>query len=108
NPERPITEIQFRATGDALVAYNGGPAPIPQGMDFPGAQRNFTDWGQINSCTGAPAAVPDHPVCQTFPACEGGVQTTLCTRQGGSHCGNYGALDIANVAWGVFERAALP
>lgn len=108
NPGRPISEIQFRATGDALVAYNGGPAPIPQGMDFPGAQQNFSDWGEINSCSGTPQAVPDRTACETFPSCGEGVATTLCTRQGGSHCGNYQALDIANTAWEQLQRASLP
>jgi len=108
NPARPITEVQFRATGDALVSYNGGPAPIPQGMDFPGAEQNFSDWGEINACTGTPVALAGSSVCQTFPACANGVETTLCTRQGGSHCGNYVALDIANVAWQQFQRSSLP
>ncbi|HTV23992.1 MAG TPA: PHB depolymerase family esterase [Polyangiaceae bacterium] len=107
NPSRPITEVQFRATGDTLVNYFGGPAPIPQGMDFPGAEQNFADWGEINSCTGDPTALAGNAACQTFPACAEGVQTTLCTRQGGSHCGNYQALDIANVAWAQFQNAAL-
>lgn len=106
-PSQPVSEVQFRATGDALVSYVGGPAPIPQGMDFPGAEQNFSDWGEINSCSGLPEPVEGFPSCQTFPACEGGVQTTLCTQQGGSHCGNYGSLDIANVAWQLFERTPL-
>jgi polyhydroxybutyrate depolymerase len=106
SPARPVTEIQFRATGDALVNYFGGPAPIPQGMDFPGAEQNLSDWGEINSCTGEPQAVAGNAACQAFPACAEGVQTMLCTRQGGSHCGNYTALNIANVAWEQFERSA--
>lgn len=108
SPGRPITEIQFRATNDALVAYEGGPAPIPPGMDFPGAESNLADWGQINQCTGAPQVVAENPVCQTFPSCGGGVETTLCTQQGGSHCGNYQSLDIVNVAWQAFLRSPLP
>jgi len=108
NPARPITEVQFRATGDTLVNYFGGPAPIPQGMDFPGAEQNFADWGEINQCTGEPTPLESNAACQTFPACAAGVQTTLCTRQGGSLCGNYQALDIANVAWAQFENAVLP
>lgn len=108
NPGRPISEIQFRATGDALVAYDGGPAPIPQGMDFPGARQNFSDWGEINACSGTPQAVPGRAACETFPACGGGVETMLCTRQGGSHCGNYQALDIANTAWEQLQHASLP
>jgi hypothetical protein len=47
-------------------------------------------------------------MCQTFRMCAGGVETTLCTQQGGSHCGNYASLDIVNVAWETFLRSALP
>jgi len=108
DPGRPITEVQFRATNDALVAYEGGPAPIPQGMDFPGAEANLADWGQINQCTGAPQPVADNTSCRTFPSCGAGVETTLCTQQGGSHCGNYQSLDIVNVAWQAFLRSPLP
>jgi polyhydroxybutyrate depolymerase len=108
NPARPISEIQFRATGDFAVNYEGGPAPIPQGMDFPGAQQNLSDWGEINSCTGAAAPLADHPACEAFPTCAGGAQTVLCIQQGGSHCGNYDSLDIVNVAWQMFQNASLP
>ena len=41
NPDRPITEIQFRATEDQAVSYSG-------------AQANFERWGVINGCTGSP------------------------------------------------------
>jgi polyhydroxybutyrate depolymerase len=108
NPARPISEIQFRATGDFAVNYEGGPAPIPQGMDFPGAEQNLSDWGEINSCTGAPAPLDDHPACEAFPTCADGAQTMLCTRQGGGHCNNYAALDIVNVAWEMFQNTSLP
>jgi polyhydroxybutyrate depolymerase len=107
-PGRPITEVQFRATADVAVNYLGGPAPIPQGMDFPGARQNLSDWGELNACTGAPEVVAEHPACESFPSCGAGVETTLCTQQGGSHCGNYGSLDIVNIAWEVFQRASLP
>lgn len=108
NPARPISEIQFRATGDFAVNYNGGPAPIPQGMDFPGARRNFEDWGAINMCTGNPQTVAERPACETYPTCADGVQTTLCTQQGGSHCGNYNSLDIVSTAWEAFRQISLP
>jgi hypothetical protein len=77
-------------------------------MDFPGAEQNLADWGEINQCTGSPEVVAEHQACQAFPACGDGVETTLCTQQGGSHCGNYAALDIVNVAWETFQRSALP
>ena len=100
-PARPITEIQFRATGDQLVSYTGDNA-------FPGAQQNLTTWGQINMCTGATQALPENAGCQEFPMCGAGVESVLCTIQGGSHCGNYRTFDIANVAWTQLAKFALP
>jgi polyhydroxybutyrate depolymerase len=108
NPTRPITEIQFRGTNDFAVNYNGGPAPIPQGMNFPGAMANFADWAEINQCTGSPGPLAGHSECQTYATCAGGAQATLCTRQGGTHCGYYQQLGIAEIAWETFEKVSLP
>jgi polyhydroxybutyrate depolymerase len=118
NPSRPITEIQFRATGDALVPYNGGRTPVaancPPGgqcsaFNFPGAPTNLTNWGQLNMCTGTPAALPSQSACQQFPMCAGGVETVLCTTQGGSHCGNYQNFGgLATLAWGQLQKFSLP
>ena len=34
--------------------------------------------------------------------------TTLCTVQGGTHCGAYQSFDIANVAWEQLQKYSLP
>ncbi len=107
-PSRGISEIQFRGTNDFAVVYEGGPAPIPQGMDFPGAEANFSDWGEINQCTGSPAPLPEHSTCQSFQNCSDGAETTLCTIQGGTHCGSYQTFGIVSLAWETFQRHALP
>jgi polyhydroxybutyrate depolymerase len=107
-PARPISETQFRATGDQAVAYNGGPAPIPQGMDFPGAEQNFSDWASIDQCTDSVQPLSNHPACETHRTCSAGAQTTLCTIQGGSHCGNYQSFGIVNIAWEMFQQESLP
>jgi polyhydroxybutyrate depolymerase len=107
-PARPISETQSRATNDFAVSYNGGPAPIPQGMSFPGAEANFADWAEINQCTGSPQPLAGRSSCQTYTSCAGGAQTTLCTAQGGTHCGNYASLAIAETAWEMFQKVALP
>jgi hypothetical protein len=75
---------------------------------FPGAEENFSEWGEINSCTGDPAAVPDHAGCQAYGSCGGDVQTVLCTVQNGTHCGNYQSFHIIDLAWGMFQNASLP
>jgi len=117
NPSRPISEIAFRATGDQVVPYNGGQCPIaadcPPGMscsnfDFPGAMTNFSTWATIDQCTGSAQTLSCHPACQTNATCGSGAQITLCTQQGGSHCGNYASLGITNIAWEMFQKAALP
>jgi len=116
-PARPISEIAFRATGDQVVPYNGGQCSIaadcPPGMscstfDFPGAMTNFSTWATIDQCTGSAQALSGHPACQTNATCGGGAQVTLCTQQGGSHCGNYASLGIVNIAWEMFQKEALP
>ena len=116
-PARPISEIAFRATGDQVVPYNGGQCSIaadcPPGMscstfNFPGAATNFSTWATIDQCTGSAQALSGHPACQTNATCGAGAQITLCTQQGGSHCGNYASLGIINIAWEMFQKAALP
>ena len=90
------------------MPYDGGPTTVVMGIDFPGAEQNLADWGARNQCTGTPMTEADHSVCETYPSCAAGVETTLCTRQGGSHCTNYQALDIVNIAWEMFKRQKLP
>jgi polyhydroxybutyrate depolymerase len=107
NPSRPISEAQFRATGDPFVPYDGGPTTVVAGIVFPGAEANLADWGSRNKCTGTPQ--PEQKAgCETYPTCAAGVETTLCTVQGGSHCSNYGAFGIVDVAWDMFTRHTLP
>lgn len=93
---------------EAPAGFGRTPAPIPQGMSFPGAEANFADWAEINQCTGSPETLADHPACQTYTTCAEGAQTTLCTAQGGSHCGNYQSLGITQIAWEMFQKASLP
>jgi polyhydroxybutyrate depolymerase len=100
-PARPVSVVQFRGTNDQLVAYEGNGA-------FVGAQENLSIWGEINACTGEPAALPESAGCEAFPACGAGEQTVLCTVQGGTHCGSYGSFQIPAVAWRVLQNRTLP
>jgi polyhydroxybutyrate depolymerase len=95
NPSRPVTEIQFRATMDQAVNYSG-------------AQPNFEKWGEINQCTGSPTTLPDNDACQQQTMCAGGVQSILCTVEGGTHCANYMSFGIANLAWSIISQYSLP
>ena len=59
-------------------------------------------------CTGTPAPHPDHPACDVYPMCSGGVKTTLCTVENGSHCGSYRSFDIVSIAWETLKAQTLP
>src|SRR5262249_27734353 len=107
-PARPISEIQFRGTSDFAVPYDGGDTPVVAGLMFPGAQQNFTAWGQLNMCTGTPTALADNSACQRCPTCAGGVETVLCTVQNGTHCGNYASFGIVDLAWQQMSKFSLP
>lgn len=103
SPARPIPVIAFRSTGDFVVSYSGGLSSVVQGMPitFLGGVASHSRWAQINSCTGQP--VTDANGCSTYQNCAGGVQVTLCTRQGGGHDqGN------AQIGWPWLKRFTLP
>lgn len=107
SPVRPVSEIQFRATADSAVPYDGGLRPGGT-TEHGGAVKTLTEWGQINQCAGSPEPVEAKPGCQAFPQCEGGVDAMLCTVDEGSHCGNYSAFGIVDFAWERFQRVSLP
>lgn len=98
-PSRPITEIQFRATEDEAFEY---------GTESSGALANFATWKDINQCTGSAEPWEENSSCQRHTGCSDGVETILCTVEGGTHCANYMSFDIANLAWGVISKYSLP
>jgi polyhydroxybutyrate depolymerase len=98
-PARPITVFTFRGTADTAVPYDGGSIGALTNI---GAKATFQQWSEINQCTGSPSA-EDSNGCSTYSSCAGGVQITLCTKQGGGHDpGN------ASVSWPVLKKYALP
>jgi len=102
-PSRPLTVIAFRGSADTLVPYGGGASSVVPGMPmtFLGAQATFQKWAQLDGCTGEPSA-SDGNGCSTYSSCDGGVQVTLCTKQGGGQDqGN------AAIAWPVLEQHPL-
>lgn len=103
-PSRPITLVIFRSTGDNVVPYAGGHSALVTGMaiDFLGAKGTFAKWAALDQCTGSPSA-EDANGCSTYSSCAGGVQVTLCTKQGGTHePGN------ASVGWPLLKNYTLP
>ena len=98
-PARPVTVFTFRGTADPAVPYAGGSL---DGLTNIGAVATFQTWAQIDQCTGSPSAT-DAQGCSTYSSCAGGVQVTLCTKQGGGHDpGN------AAVSWPVLKKYTLP
>lgn len=103
-PSRPLTMVMFRGTNDNVVPYAGGYSAVVQGMaiDFLGAKTTFQKWASLNQCTGSPSA-EDANGCSTYSNCAGGVQVTLCTKQGGGHDqGN------AAVGWPILKKYSMP
>jgi len=102
-PQRPITVITFRGTGDNLAIYNGGLSNLVRPINFLGAIASMKKWGELDGCTGAPTDLGDN--CQGFMAtqCPGGVESIVCTKNGGGHeQGN------AMLGWPVLKRHELP
>lgn len=82
NPSRPISVLQFHGTADAIVRYDGA------GPGYPPVEDMMDDWAARNGC--APVPNVSHQqgdaLCETFPGCDGDVEVTLCTVDGGGHC----------------------
>jgi len=102
-PQRPITVISFRGTADSRVPYQGGPSSLVPGMPitFLGAQATFEAWAKIDGCAGAPSAA-DANGCASYAGCQGAVEVTLCTKQGGQE-----DPGDPNIAWPVLKRHTL-
>ena len=66
-PDRPITVVDFRATNDNLVPYNGGL--------FPGAKASINSWLAVQSCDGSPESTHSG-VCETYSGCKGGGESS--------------------------------
>jgi len=103
-PTRPITMIAFRSHGDDFVAYAGAYSTYGLSMPitFLGAQETFKRWAQLDQCTGSPSA-EDSNGCATYAFCGGGMQVTLCSKQGGTH-----EQGTASIGWPLLKKYTLP
>jgi len=103
-PSRPITVISFRSTGDTFVDYNGAYSTYVSSMPitFLGAKATFQKWAEIDQCIGTPSA-EDANNCSTYSSCGGGVQVTLCSKQGGTH-----EQGTASIGWPLLKKYTLP
>lgn len=105
NPSRPIPVLNFRGTADFVVVYDGAYSDYVAGkaINFLGAKKNLAAWVRINGCTGSAKSSTPYNGCELYDTCNGGVQTGLCTIQGGGH--NEGPGDQA---WNFLKQWKLP
>lgn len=105
-PERPISELSVRGTGDTLVDYDGGNVGST-GWYSPGAVGTFELWRDIDRCTGSPEV--DHEYCQTHRECAQGVEVTLCTLPDVGHIlySNPLGFSVPDVAFEMFTRQSI-
>ena len=103
-PARPIPVIAFRSHGDTFVNYDGGNSTYVSSMPitFLGAKATFAKWADLDQCTGSPSA-EDSNGCSTYSSCGGGVQVTLCSKQGGTH-----EQGTASIGWPLLKKYTLP
>ncbi len=104
-PSRPITVISTNGTADPVVPYAGGDVNPPNGLavtnHFLGAVATLQRWAELDGCTDMP--VDKGGGCQTYSQCNGGVEVTLCTVQGGGH-----TPADPEVTWATLKRFTLP
>ena len=97
-PSRPITVAHFHGISDSVVPYDGT-------FWAPASQTSFASWAEKNACEGTP--VQDGP-CETFTQCADGVETTLCSLDGGHIIyNNSNNFSIAQSAWEILSRFTL-
>jgi polyhydroxybutyrate depolymerase len=113
NPARPVPIVMFHGTEDQSVPYAGHPPTLS-------AEASFDVYRQKNGCQGEAkvSLAAGGARCETFDACEGGVEVTLCSIEGMAHCwpGNSfcpagpSTTDVSanDEMWALFERHPLP
>ncbi|HEY5956542.1 MAG TPA: PHB depolymerase family esterase, partial [Polyangiaceae bacterium] len=104
-PARSISMLEFRGTGDTLEPYEGGLVG-PAGGQYVavGAKASLKLWADINQCTGTPTTTDKY--CESYTACNDGVETDLCSLPGVDHGPYQNSLNfnIAETAWKMFQR----
>ncbi|MCX4247760.1 extracellular catalytic domain type 1 short-chain-length polyhydroxyalkanoate depolymerase [Paraliomyxa miuraensis] len=77
-PSRPISITQYHGTADTIVQYDG----------FPNVPDMMAAWAARNGCAAVAETTFDQgdTLCRTWPGCDGGVEVSLCTIEGGGHC----------------------
>lgn len=106
NPERPISVIMFRGTGDFVCKYQGGDSGFNDGLNFLGAEGNFKFWAEKNGCTGSPSKNSDS--CNEYSNCRDGVKVVLCTDKNADGNGSGHDQGNAKIGWPFLKQFTLP
>lgn len=86
NPARPIPIIMYRSTNDGVCIYQGGDSGRGDGLNFLGADRNFSFWAQKNGCTGNPTTTQEGDVTvYEYSNCADGVKVIFRKSASGGH-----------------------
>jgi polyhydroxybutyrate depolymerase len=112
-PVRPIPVMHVHGTADDTILYEGGGIAGNRSV-----QETIDGWIARNGCTGSPQTTYQmgDTECETVGDCDGGVDVTLCTIEGGQHVwpggtgfvGGGGDIDATDAAWQFFRDITLP
>ncbi|MCF0221444.1 MAG: feruloyl esterase [Fibrobacter sp.] len=100
---RPISIIMFRGTTDFICKYAGGDSGFNDGLNFLGAEKNFSFWADFNGCTGSPTKNSNG--CQEYSNCKDGTKVVLCTDYKGKNSHDYGD---GETGWNFLKQFTLP
>lgn len=103
-PSRPIPVMHSHGTSDFIVPYNGSGA-------MPATPQSFAYWAQVNGCTGDPVETysKGNSHCDSYQACDAGVEVTLCTVNGGHVLyNNNDQVPIDELVWAFLKKHTLP
>jgi len=104
NPARPIPIIMYRSTNDGVCVYQGGESGRQDGLNFLGADRNFSFWGEKNGCTGTPSETQEGDVTvKEYSNCMDGVKVVFRRSETANHAVAEGAS-----AWKFLKQWKLP
>ena len=90
SPGRPISILDFHGTADPMVPYDGGTPLVPQlgvGLVFRSVSETLDHWRKLNGCSAFDTQFyqKGDATCIEWKDCAGGVQTALCSIDGGGH-----------------------
>lgn len=103
-PSRPVSVYEIHATADKVIPYAGGTFPGVGGpVTVLSARASARRWAQLDRCSLRPTTVKSSvsggSVLTRYAACQGRVQVTLESVQGGSHDWPHSfATTLVNVA----------